>query len=173
MPIGNARYTNVIHFRYASMLLHLSSPSQRAGGEVNLPFRQISKIAIMNQHKDPANQAEHKPKQVIKPLRFNSEEWAVIQENMQLQGYKMFGRFAKSQLLKKKYGSKKDVMKREEYQIIGQLSRIGNNINQIARQLNSIDSPTLLNSDRRVLIEIRNLLINNQDILKAMLNGKL
>lgn len=127
----------------------------------------------MKKEKEPTTKDKQKPKHVIKPLRFNAEEWDKIQEIMELQGYKMFGRFAKSQLLKKKYGSKKEVMKREEYQIIGQLSRIGNNINQIARQLNSLDSPTLLNSDRRVLNEIRNLLINNQDILKTILKEKL
>jgi len=73
-----------------------------------------------------------------KTIRFSNEEFSIIEEQLEKADIKNFSQWAKSVLLKKKIK-----LPIEQKQII-QLSKIGTNLNQIAKQVNSsnIDNET-------------------------------
>ena len=93
------------------------------------------------------------PKNIRKTLRFSEDEFAIIQQNLDLANI-TFSDFARSAILKKKINLP------IEKELIYQISKIGNNINQIARAVNGKDKVSVLTE----LIEI-------EKQLKALRNG--
>ena len=71
-------------------------------------------------------------KSLSKRLRLSQEEWESIQEKMKLESQENFSKFALSRLNKT---PKKQVGVNKEFVI--ELAKWGNNLNQIAKHLNS------------------------------------
>jgi hypothetical protein len=93
------------------------------------------------------------PKNIRKTLRFSEDEFAMIQQKLDLANI-TFSDFARSAILKKK------IKLPIEKELIYQISKIGNNLNQIARAVNGKDKVSVLTE----LIEI-------EKQLKALRNG--
>ena len=72
-------------------------------------------------------------KSLTKRLRLSQEEWESIQEKMKLESQENFSKFALSSMLNKT--PKKQVGVNKEFVI--ELAKWGNNLNQIAKHLNS------------------------------------
>jgi len=69
------------------------------------------------------------PKEIRKTIRFSKEEFEIIQIELKSTKFS-FSEFARKSTLKKKVKSKHDL------ESIYHLSKIGNNLNQIARAIN-------------------------------------
>lgn len=76
-------------------------------------------------------------KEVRKTIRFTDDEFAVIQQELELANIS-FSVFARSALLKKK------IKLPIERELLTELSRIGNNLNQIARSCNQGEKRVIL-----------------------------
>ena len=73
------------------------------------------------------------PKVIRKTLRFSDSEWLAIESKLQKNGLD-FSEFARASILKKEVESKADL---DAVRLLaGQFSRLGNNLNQIARGVN-------------------------------------
>ncbi len=73
------------------------------------------------------------PKVIRKTLRFSDSEWSAIESKLQKNGLD-FSEFARASILKKEVESKADL---DAVRLLaGQFSRLGNNLNQIARGVN-------------------------------------
>ena len=92
-------------------------------------------------------------KNIRKTLRFSDDEFAMIQQKLDLANI-TFSDFARSAILKKK------IKLPIEKELIYQISKIGNNLNQIARAVNGKDKVAILTE----LVEI-------EKQLKALRNG--
>ncbi len=77
------------------------------------------------------------PKDVRKTLRFSAEEFAQIQAELDRANIS-FSTFARSAILKKK------IKLPIERELLTELSRIGNNLNQIARSCNQGEKKSVL-----------------------------
>ena len=78
-------------------------------------------------------QKERKKKSLTKRLRLSQDEWESIQEKMKLESQENFSKFALASMLNKT--PKKQVGVNKEFVI--ELAKWGNNLNQIAKHLNS------------------------------------
>ena len=94
------------------------------------------------------------PKDVRKTLRFSAEEFAQIQAELDRANIS-FSTFARSAILKKK------IKLPIERELLTELSRIGNNLNQIARSCNQGEK-------KPVLVE----LVEIEKQLKDLKNGR-
>ena len=92
-------------------------------------------------------------KNIRKTLRFSEDEFAIIQEKLDL-GNITFSNFARSAILKKK------IKLPIEKELIYEINKIGNNLNQIARAVNKKDRLSVLSE----LVEI-------EKALKSLQNG--
>lgn len=92
-------------------------------------------------------------KEVRKTIRFTDDEFAVIQRELELANIS-FSVFARSALIKKK------IKLPIERELLTELSRIGNNLNQIARSCNQGEKRVILTE----LVEI-------EKQLKELKNG--
>ncbi len=73
------------------------------------------------------------PKVIRKTLRFSDSEWLAIESKLHKNGLD-FSEFARASILKKEVESKADL---DAVRLLaGQFSRLGNNLNQIARGVN-------------------------------------
>lgn len=84
-----------------------------------------------------AREEEQMPKDVRKTLRFSAEEFAQIQAELDRANIS-FSTFARSAILKKK------IKLPIEREYLYELNRIGNNLNQIAKRVNSDDRKSVL-----------------------------
>ena len=102
----------------------------------------------------PKEQRQKMAKDVRKTLRFSPEEFAQIQQELESANVS-FSTFARSAILKKK------IRLPIERELLTELSRIGNNLNQIAKAVNSQER-------RAVLTE----LVEIEKQLKELKNGR-
>lgn len=102
----------------------------------------------------PQREEEQMPKDVRKTLRFSADEFAKIQQELETANVS-FSTFARSAILKKK------IRLPIERELLTELSRIGNNLNQIAKAVNSGER-------RAVLTE----LVEIERQLKELKNGR-
>lgn len=93
------------------------------------------------------------PKNIRKTLRFSEDEFAMIQQKLDLANI-TFSDFARSAILKKK------IKLPIEKELIYELNKIGNNLNQIARAVNKNEKISVLTE----LVEI-------EKALKVLKNG--
>lgn len=93
------------------------------------------------------------PKNIRKTLRFSENEFAMIQQKLDLANI-TFSDFARSAILKKQ------IKLPIEKELIYELNKIGNNLNQIARAVNKNEKISVLTE----LVEI-------EKALKALKNG--
>lgn len=92
------------------------------------------------------------PKNIRKTLRFSRDEFATIQKNLELANIN-FSDFARSAILKKK------IKLPIEKELIYEINKIGNNLNQIAKAVNQkekISVLTQLIKIEKALKELRN-----------------
>lgn len=93
------------------------------------------------------------PKNIRKTLRFSEDEFVMIQQKLDLANI-TFSDFARSAILKKK------IKLPIEKELIYELNKIGNNLNQIARAVNKNEKISVLTE----LVEI-------EKVLKDLKNG--
>jgi hypothetical protein len=100
---------------------------------------------------------EYERTRVKKTISFTNEEYAKIQEKMELVGVD-FSTFAKSILLKKK------VKLPIERELLYELNKIGNNLNQIAKGVNSksIDARAIIPLLANIEKELNNVTSTNR-----------
>ena len=91
-------------------------------------------------------------KSIRKTIRFTDEEFSTIKEKMELDNYSNFTEFALHSMLicKRKKPSRANSINKE---YLLELSRIGNNLNQLTRKLNKEDR--LNNLGLSAIIDIR------------------
>lgn len=89
------------------------------------------------------------PKDIRKTIRFSETEWEQIEQKINEHNL-TFAEFARSAILRKKVKTKLTT----DY--IFQLQKIGNNLNQVAKNLNSKKSDIPNSEILKVLIEIQN-----------------
>lgn len=95
---------------------------------------------------------------VIKSVAFSAVEWATVERRLTLAQARSFGEFARSAILDQKIIVRQIAF---DPKVIGaELSRIGNNINQIARQVNTDDVVTVaeMRATRVLVSEIQQLI---------------
>lgn len=93
-----------------------------------------------------------KKKQIRKTIRLSDKEYLIIKEKIEKGNYSNFTEFALCSMLNKKPKRAKSINK--EYLL--ELSRIGNNLNQVARKLNKMNKGDILNNlGLSVMIDIR------------------
>jgi hypothetical protein len=83
------------------------------------------------------NQRQEMAKDIRKTIRFSESEFAMIQQKLESANI-TFSDFARSTLLKKK------IKLPIERELIYELNKIGNNLNQIAKRVNSDDRKSVL-----------------------------
>lgn len=151
MSLDIARYANVLHFPLENSI---PLPNREDPGCLVTAFCPGSPFGCPPGFTKQLSMKKEKnaKEDTIKTLRFNSEEWAIIEANMLLSNYKMFSRYAKNKLLNNQYGDRNvSKREREKHKKIAEFSRIGNNVNQIAKKINSINNPIISFEDRQLL----------------------
>lgn len=101
---------------------------------------------------------EGRTRRVRKLLSFNEAEWATVKRRMELAEATSFDAFARRVLLDGEVKVKTTAFDVSQLRV--ELSRIGNNVNQIARQVNTEDGITYeqMVATRTLLSQIQRLL---------------
>lgn len=104
------------------------------------------------------SEAEDKARSVIKTVSFSAEQWPAIERRFQLSGETNFSRFVRSAILDKEIRVRKVMF--DPAPLGAELGRIGNNINQIARLVNTESVTTLeeMKATRALVREIQALI---------------
>lgn len=80
-------------------------------------------------------EADEKPRSIIKTVSFPAEQWPAIERRFHLSGETNFSRFVRSAILDTEIRVRQIAF--DPAPLGAELARIGNNINQIARLVNS------------------------------------
>ena len=103
-------------------------------------------------------EADEKHRSIIKTVSFPSEQWPAIERRFQLSGETNFSRFVRSAILDTEIRVRQIAF--DPAPLGAELARIGNNINQIARLVNSESVTTLeeMKATRALVREIQALI---------------
>lgn len=101
----------------------------------------------------------HRARSVRKMVAFTDSEWVRVERRMALSGARSFGQFARDALLDGEIRVVKVAFDPASLRV--ELSRIGNNMNQIARQANVDEVATVeqVKAARELLREIQGLIV--------------
>lgn len=104
------------------------------------------------------SEADEKPRSIIKTVSFPAEQWPAIERRFQLSGETNFSRFVRSAILDTEIRVRQIAF--DPAPLGAELARIGNNINQIARLVNTESVTTLeeMKATRALVREIQALI---------------
>ena len=96
---------------------------------------------------------------VVKSVAFSDDEWADVQRRMALTGAHSFGEFARAALIDQELTVRRYAFDPSDLRT--DLSRIGNNVNQIARSVNVDDAASYeqMVATRRLLKQLQETLV--------------
>lgn len=102
--------------------------------------------------------ADEKPRSIIKTVSFSAEQWPDVERRFQLSGETNFSRFVRSAILDKEIRVRRVTF--DPAPLGAELARIGNNINQIARLVNTESVTTVeeMKATRALVREIQGLI---------------
>lgn len=125
-----------------TLCLTLRLDKESSQGE-NSPLNPLTNLLFLQESKLKSY------KSIRKTIRFTDDEFSTIKEKMELGNYSNFTEFALHSMINKKSSKAKSINK--EYLL--ELSRIGNNLNQLTRKINKGDR--LNNLGLSAIIDIR------------------
>lgn len=101
---------------------------------------------------------EKRRRSVRKHVSFSAEEWSQIERRMSLSGARSFDAFARTVLLTARVNVKAVAFDAAPLRV--ELSRIGNNLNQIARQVNTQDGTSLaeMTEARKIMRDVQHII---------------
>ena len=104
------------------------------------------------------SETDEKHRSIIKTVSFPAEQWPAIERRFQLSGETNFSRFVRSAILDTEIRVRQIAF--DPAPLGAELARIGNNINQIARLVNSESVTTLeeMKATRALVREIQALI---------------
>lgn len=104
------------------------------------------------------SEADEKHRSIIKTVSFPAEQWPAIERRFQLSGETNFSRFVRSAILDTEIRVRQIAF--DPAPLGAELARIGNNINQIARLVNTESVTTLeeMKATRALVREIQALI---------------
>ncbi|QUY63968.1 plasmid mobilization relaxosome protein MobC [Gulosibacter molinativorax] len=104
------------------------------------------------------SEADEMPRSIIKTVSFPAEQWPAIERRFQLSGETNFSRFVRSAILDTEIRVRQIAF--DPAPLGAELARIGNNINQIARLVNTESVTTLeeMKATRALVREIQALI---------------
>lgn len=104
------------------------------------------------------SEADEKPRSIIKAVSFPAEQWPAIERRFHLSGETNFSRFVRSAILDTEIRVRQIAF--DPAPLGAELARIGNNINQIARLVNTESVTTLeeMKATRALVREIQALI---------------
>lgn len=104
------------------------------------------------------SETDEKPRSIIKTVSFPAEQWPAIERRFHLSGETNFSRFVRSAILDTEIRVRQIAF--DPAPLGAELARIGNNINQIARLVNSESVTTLeeMKATRALVREIQALI---------------